>query len=363
MQRHATDSTLVQNEPTAPRAYDSAPMLEWSDDLKIRGTGIYLDSRTPRPLCVVSHAHGDHIGVHERAIATPPTAAMAEHRIGLSGVTELPYHASHHIEGEQARVKLLPAGHVLGSAMVHVTREEGTLLYTGDFKLRRCLTADCAEPEPADFLVMESTYGLPHFHFPPREQAAGQLVELCEAALKQNRQPIVMGYSLGKSQELTRILTDAGLNVTLHGAPHTMNGFYEKFGVPLGTYRRYRFEDFHGDSRARMDLRERGVLIAPPYVARSPFVTRFDNPVKIIATGWALLRNAIYRYGVDHAVPISDHADFTELLELIERVRPRKVFTHHGYKEFVDHLRSRGVDAELARPDAQLMLFEDLPAT
>src|SRR5687768_18263891 len=29
-----------------------SPMIEWSDDLKIRGTGIYLDSRTPRPLCV-----------------------------------------------------------------------------------------------------------------------------------------------------------------------------------------------------------------------------------------------------------------------------------------------------------------------
>jgi Cft2 family RNA processing exonuclease len=337
-------------------------MLEWSDDLKIRGTGVYLDSRRPRPLCVVSHAHGDHIGVHERAIATPATAAMAEHRIGLCGVTELPYHAEYDIPGEAARIKLLPAGHVLGSAMAHVTRDEGTLLYTGDFKLRRCLTADCAEPEPADFLVMESTYGLPHFKFPPREQAAGQLVELCEQALRDNRQPIVLGYSLGKAQELTKILTDAGLNVTLHGAPHTMNGFYEKFGVSLGRYRRYRFEDFHGDAAERVDLRERGVLIAPPYVARTAFVTRFDNPLRIIATGWALLKNAIYRYGVDHAVPISDHADFDELLELIDRVRPRKVFTHHGYKEFVDHLRSRGIDAELARPDAQLMLFEDLPA-
>ncbi|MEA2736211.1 MAG: putative mRNA 3-end processing factor [Humisphaera sp.] len=331
-------------------------MLEWSDDLKIRGTGIYLDSRKPRPLCVVSHAHGDHIGVHERAIATPATAAMAEHRIGLCGVTELAYGVDHDVE-ENTRIRLLPAGHVLGSAMVHVTRPEGTLLYTGDFKLRRCLTADCAEPQPADCLVMESTYGLPHFRFPPREQVAAQLVELCESAIRDNRQAIVMGYSLGKAQELTRILTDAGLNVTLHGAPHTINGFYEKFGVALGAYRRYRFEDFHGDAAQRIDLRERGVLVAPPYVARTAFVTRFENPVRIVATGWALLKNAIYRYGVDHAVCLSDHADFDELLELIERVKPRKIFTHHGYKEFVQHLRARGMDAELARPDEQLSLF------
>jgi hypothetical protein len=38
-------------------------------------------------------------------------------------------------------------------------------------------------------------------------------------------------------------------------------------------------------------------------------------------------------------------------------VRPRKVFTHHGYKEFVEGLRKRGIEAELARPDEQLSLF------
>jgi Cft2 family RNA processing exonuclease len=330
-------------------------MLEWADDLRIRGSALYLDSRNPRDLCFVSHAHGDHIGVHERAIATVPTAAMAEHRIGLTGVTELPYRTPHRVDDDTV-IRLLPAGHVLGSAMIHVTRPEGTLLYTGDFKLRRCLTADCAEPVPADFLVMESTYGLPHFRFPPREQIADQLIELCRNALRDNRQPIVMGYTLGKSQELARILTDGGLNVTMHGAPYTMSAFYERFGVALGNYRRYSFADFHGE--AALELHERGVLIAPPYVARTGFVTRFKNPCRIIATGWALLKNAIYRYGVDHAVPLSDHADFDELIELVERVRPKKVFTHHGYAQFADELRRRGIDAELARPSEQMMLFE-----
>jgi len=164
-----------------------------------------------------------------------------------------------------------------------------------------------------------------------------------------------MGYSLGKAQEICRILTDVGLNVTLHGAPHALCAIYERFGVTLGRYRRYAFEDFHGE-RA-LDLRERGVLVAPPSCARSSLVTRFDNPCRIILTGWALLKGAIYRYGVDYALPLSDHADFDELIELVERVRPKKVFTHHGYREFAEHLRQRGLDAEPARPDAQLLLF------
>jgi Cft2 family RNA processing exonuclease len=77
-------------------------------------------------------------------------------------------------------------------------------------------------------------------------------------------------------------------------------------------------------------------------------------------TGWGLLKNAQYRYGVDLALPLSDHADFDELLELVERVHPKKIYTHHGYKEFADILRARGHDASLAEPDKQLMLFDGI---
>lgn len=253
-------------------------------------------------------------------------------------------------------LRLLPAGHVFGSAMLHVARPEGTLLYTGDFKLRESLTVPAARPARADVLVIESTYGQPFFRFPPWQTVADELLDIVERAFREERQPIVMGYSLGKAQEITRILTRAGHNVTLHGAVHTMSEIHTRLGVDLGTYRRYAPEDFHGP-RA-LDLRERGVLVAPPNRARSGFCTRFDNPCRVVMTGWALLKNAVYRYGVEHALPLSDHADFDELMELIDLVRPRKIYSHHGYREFADILRAKGLDAELARPDEQLTLFD-----
>ncbi len=250
---------------------------------------------------------------------------------------------------------LLPAGHILGSAMLHVRRGEQSLLYTGDFRLRTCEIVPSAQVRQADVLVMESTYGLPFFRFPPREQVIAELLEIVERALSAGRQPIVMGYSLGKSQEIVKILTDAGHHVTVHGAVFHNNQIYEELGVRLGNYRRYAAEDFHGATA--LDLRERGVLVAPPQVARSAFVTRFENPCRIILTGWALMKNSIYRFGVDHALPLSDHADFDELMELIERVQPRKIFTHHGYREFADTLRRKGLDATCAENDSQLTLF------
>jgi Cft2 family RNA processing exonuclease len=48
---------------------------------------------------------------------------------------------------------------------------------------------------------------------------------------------------------------------------------------------------------------------------------------------------------VDAAIPLSDHADFQELLSLVRRASPKKVYTVHGFPEFAAHLRLLGYDA------------------
>src|SRR4051812_47459045 len=104
-------------------------MLEWADDLKIRDCDLYLDSRQPRARCFVSHGHSDHIGVHAETIATNVTAALLEHRLGVKTTTELPYGVSHQLYADTA-VALRSAGHILGSAMLHVQKPQASLLYT-----------------------------------------------------------------------------------------------------------------------------------------------------------------------------------------------------------------------------------------
>src|SRR5687768_16054019 len=138
-------------------------MICWEDCLRVAGTPLFLDSRLPRPLSFVSHAHSDHIAEHEIAIATPATLALAERRIGLCDVVSLPFGQEHTLD--QTRIRLVSAGHVLGSAMIRVEHDGGVLLYTGDFKLRSSLTVPQAEPVKADCLVMESTFGKPMFRF------------------------------------------------------------------------------------------------------------------------------------------------------------------------------------------------------
>src|SRR5204863_395354 len=65
---------------------------------------------------------------------------------------------------------LLPAGHIFGSAQLCLFTAGDTLLYTGDFKLRPGKSAEQAQWQQADTLIMETTFGLPRYRFPPTEQ-------------------------------------------------------------------------------------------------------------------------------------------------------------------------------------------------
>nr|WP_246418216.1 ATP-dependent DNA ligase [Haloferula luteola] len=66
---------------------------------------------------------------------------------------------------------------------------------------------------------------------------------------------------------------------------------------------------------------------------------------------------AAYRYRVDEAIPLSDHADHPGLLECLQRVQPKYVLTVHGYaQEFAAELRQRGIEAWSASGQDQLEL-------
>jgi hypothetical protein len=67
--------------------------------------------------------------------------------------------------------------------------------------------------------------------------------------------------------------------------------------------------------------------------------------VSIVVTGWAIDRAWKWRLGADYAVPLSDHADFDELVECVERVEPAAIYCTHGPLRFVDLLRQRGYNA------------------
>ncbi|MEP6604414.1 MAG: ATP-dependent DNA ligase, partial [Spartobacteria bacterium] len=241
---------------------------------------------------------------------------------------------------------LLPAGHIFGSAQIFIESDHGSLLYTGDFKLRQGRSAEPTEWKQADTLIMETTFGLPRYKFPPTEFIMNQIVAFCRDALEDGEVPVLLGYSLGKAQEILCALDGAGLEPMLHGSVFAMTRIYEQFGQAFCKYGRYNANDVAGK-----------VLICPPSANRSRMLEKIPRKRVAMISGWAVDPNAVYRYQVDAAFPLSDHADYPDLIRYVDLVQPKRVLTLHGFAaEFARDLRDRGIEAWALSAQNQLEL-------
>ena len=81
-----------------------------------------------------------------------------------------------------------------------------------------------------------------------------------------------------------------------------------------------------------------------------------------VLTGWAVDPNCRFRYHAHAAFPLSDHADYSDLVEFVKAVSPKKVYTLHGFAaEFAHDLRQLGYDAQPLSEEDQLSLPLAIP--
>ncbi len=304
---------------------------------------LWLDPWDAKRLAFVSHAHSDHIAPHEEIIVSERTARLMLSRLPGSRVERvLPFDEKRTVHGLD--LMLLPAGHIFGSAQCFLFAGNETLLYTGDFKLRPGKTAEQADWRKADILIMETTFGLPRYRFPPTEEVIDQIVAFCRETIDGGGVPVLLGYSLGKAQEILCSLDGAGLTPMLHGSVYQMTRIYEQFGQSFCQYLRYNANNIAGK-----------VLICPPSANHSRMLETIARKRVAMISGWAVDPNAVYRYQVDAAFALSDHADYDDLLRYVELVQPRRVFTLHGFAAaFARDLRQRGIEARALSEENQM---------
>ena len=303
----------------------------------------WLDAPRPAACSFISHAHFDHMAKHRLTLCTESTARLLHARQpARRELVSLPFGRTHELE-PGCQVTLLPAGHIAGSAQFLAESAHGRLLYSGDFKLRPGRAAEpCAVPR-ADVLIMETTFGLPKYCLPPAEEVIAAIVRFCRETLAAHAVPVLFGYSLGKAQEILAALAGSELPVMLHPEIIRLTQLCEKLGFAFPAYREFDHLAAPGH-----------VVIAPPQCSKA-WLGRLAPRRTAMITGWALDSSCQYQTGCDAAFPLSDHADFPELLEFVERVQPRRVITVHGFAaEFAQTLRARGVDATAIGKENQL---------
>jgi putative mRNA 3-end processing factor len=318
-------------------------------EMKVVGASLHLDARRRVPCAFVSHAHGDHIGRHDRTIATAATLSLMRHRLGepkrrkteaLPAAFRAPFGLG------ELTLELFPAGHVLGSAQLRVLRGGLALGYSGDLCTEPTHAAEPAEVMACDVLVLESTFGHPRYVFPPKDETLRAVRKFVDDALSDGATPVLLGYALGKAQEILKFLSDAGYRCAAHPVVDAVNRVYEAHGVAFPNVRALPPEG--------PDAGE--VVVAPPHLARSPAMRGVRRRRTAVLTGWAV--DGARHFHADAAFPLSDHADFPSLVRYARATGASRVFTVHGFcGELAAALRREGLRAEPLVEERQLELL------
>lgn len=307
-------------------------MFKFDKDILIPKINLWLDSKRVRDFGFISHAHADHIARHKKIICSPPTADLLKFRLRETSINPLPFAET--LQTDNYKISFHPAGHILGSAQIRLQVDGASLLYTGDFKLSPSRTAESFQPINADILIMETTFGHEKYKFPPRDEAEHNLINLCRQKLKAGVTPVVFAYNLGKGQEALKILTDAGLPVAADYQIIKYVRIYEKYGVRFGEYEKYKPSETSGK-----------ILLLPSGFRFRKKIKNIVSAYTVFLSGWGMDERARNRFGVDEVIPISDHADYQELLEAVKMISPKEIYCTHGSKAFVYTLRDAGYKA------------------
>jgi putative mRNA 3-end processing factor len=267
----------------------------------------------------ISHAHSDHMPRNrkESVYCTPNTHKLMKKR-GYSGdATTLSF--GEPVETDRARITFYPAGHILGSAMTFVESDLGNVLYTGDYRTPPSPATEGFElPENVDYFITEATFSLPVYRWASIEELTHEVQTFARETLDEGYTPVFLAYNLGKAQEVMHMLAPLDHLVQIHGAGFKLCSVYEEAGIDLGRYETY-----------DRDTCEGKILVTTTSAVNNGFASNVKKKRLAYCSGWAARESSRTQLTVDKLIPLSDHLDFFELINLCKQLDPKQVYITH----------------------------------
>ncbi len=292
------------------------------------------------------------------------------------------------IPGFDMKVTFYNAGHIAGAALIYIQANEGTVLFTGDYSVTDQKTViGCSVPRlRPDLMISEATYG-DKLHS-NRKIEEERLVTAVKEIIERRGKILIPAFALGRAQEIILILRKAinrqeipEFKIYIDGMIRSVNRIYKLNPNYLQSNlarKIFRGTDiFYDDNILEVEdhnMREEIVDIDDPLciISSSGMLKGgpssyyaeklLDDEKNFIAiTGYQdeeapgrdildllesdeekrefVINNKqlevkchLGKYG------LSAHADKGELLGLIHRVSPRRIFLVHGNQEVIDRL-------------------------
>ena len=262
----------------------------------------------------ISHAHSDHIkGIKKtkRILSSKET----EHILSINKDKLI-----------NNNLKMADAGHILGSRQLVCEEDGKKVVYTGDIRIKDGIFGKGAEIVECDKLIIESTYANRRFSFPNPFEVYEEIAKSISLEILKGNSILFGAYPLGKAQEIIKVINEY---LSLPVIVDEKTNYFSKKYVELGE----KLEFFYfGSEEAEEIMREPFIYLLSPRKAKKSLAIdlmfEYAMPFKLFyATGW--IRK--YSFSSFHKVfPLSDHADFRDLLYYIENSNANEVVLFGG---------------------------------
>lgn len=311
-----------------------------------------------------------------------PEYTVCDVNNAMRRITEVQFGTGVPVCGGALTATWIPAGHILGAAMIYIEVKEQRILMTGDVSaVNQLALPDLIVPPwcRPDLMVMESTYG--NRRHENRTQQSIGLAQDVFRTIKDGGKVLIPAFAVGRSQEVILMLKRAmeyeqipGFHVYVDGMVREINDVYSRFvddlSPSLECGGNHNDDLFYQGSIMKVDSKDHRdrILSGPPccIVASSGMlnggVSSFyaerivGDPKNLIAIpgyqaegspGRALLDLADSDAPTDRewkqedgtslrarcrvkSYSLSAHADRDELTWLVKEVQPGKLFLVHG---------------------------------
>lgn len=302
-------------------------------------------------------------------------------------------------------VQFIPAGHILGAAMIYIATGQGSLLISGDVSLsdqRTIAGINLAHVPQADFMICEGTYG-ERIHRDRRDQEQ-QLMLLIHDVVRQGGRVLLPTFAVGCAQDLILMLKAARAAGLLAQVPVVIDGMVRSV---CDCYQGFA-QDLHPHVREQRITSSRPLFDdAAQYIFRADAQLRErllkqSDPVIVISTsgmlrgGWSPIYAAAFVHSPQNAIiftglqdgeshgsillqaksgdvvsldgrpirlqcrverfALSCHADAAEIAQLVQHVNPRRVVLVHGMPAALTALSRRLDDRAVVAPDVGISL-------
>jgi metallo-beta-lactamase family protein len=305
-----------------------------------------------------------------------PLYTMEDAEKTLPLLQPVDYHAPRRV-GESIAYEAYDAGHMLGSSAVSLEIEGKRLIFSGD--VGRAKLPILRDPEalpPADFLIMESTYG-DRLH-KDEGLVADRLADVIVRTAARGGKVIVPAFAVGRTQQLVLVLhqlanqnripripifVDSPLAVNVTEAfrksyayfDEETQAYFQNGGDPFG-FRALTYVREASESKKLNDLHGPFVVISASGMCEAGRIlhhlrNNIENPRNTVLITGFQAENTLGRKLVEHwpevnifgepmrvraeivsLLELSGHADQCELLEWMKPIAPglKRVFLVHG---------------------------------